>query len=87
LINTGAHQELHLTLKVPLNYKLVIDDDMNNYIGGINIYDCKNDNKQENATSAKFIMTENGLQCKIDTLVLPQPKKVAIPADSTQTGE
>ncbi|MBD1363640.1 PspC domain-containing protein [Mucilaginibacter sp. ZT4R22] len=80
-------QELHLTLKVPMNYKLVIDQNLDRFVRGISVYDCKNDNKQEAATSAKFIMTENGLQCKIDTLVLPQPKKVAIPADSTQIGE
>lgn len=86
-IDKYRDQELRLTLKVPLNSKLVIDEDMSNYIGGINIYDCKRDNKQENAPSAKFIMTDNGLQCKVDTLVLPQSKKVAIPADSANTGE
>jgi hypothetical protein len=80
-------QELHLTLKIPMNSKLVIDQSLDRFVRGISVYDCKNDNKQENAPSAKFIMTENGLQCKVDTLVLPQPKKIAIPADSTQTGE
>lgn len=86
-IDKYRDQELRLTLKVPLNSKLVIDEDMSNYIGGINIYDCKRDNKQENAPSAKFIMTDNGLQCKVDTLVLPQSKKIAIPIDSANTGE
>jgi phage shock protein PspC (stress-responsive transcriptional regulator) len=84
-------QELHLTLKVPLNYKLVIDQNLDRFTRGLSVYDCKNDNKQENATSAKFIMTQNGLQCKVDTLVLPQPAlKTITPAtavDSANTGE
>ena len=74
-IDKYRDQELRLTLKMPLNSKLVIDEDVSNFIGGINIYDCKRDNKKENATSAKFLMTDNGLQCKVDTLVLPQPVK------------
>ncbi|RWY52473.1 PspC domain-containing protein [Mucilaginibacter gilvus] len=80
-------QELHLTLKVPMNYKLVIDQNLDRFVRGVSIYDCKEINKQEGASSAKFIMTENGLQCKVDTLVLPQSKKIVIPADSTQVGE
>ncbi|MEO7213131.1 PspC domain-containing protein [Mucilaginibacter sp.] len=80
-------QELHLTLKIPMNSKLVIDQNLDRFVRGVSIYDCKEINKQEGASSAKFIMTENGLQCKVDTLVLPQPKKTAIPVDSTQTGE
>lgn len=76
-------QELRLTLRIPLHSKLVIDQDLNRYIRGVDVYDCKNDNKMENATSAKFIMTANGLQCKVDTLVLPKMAKPVVPADST----
>jgi phage shock protein PspC (stress-responsive transcriptional regulator) len=76
------NQELHLTLKVPLNYKIVIDENVNQYVRGANVFDCNTLNKQENATSAKFIMTDNGLQCKVDTLVLPKITKPIQPADS-----
>jgi phage shock protein PspC (stress-responsive transcriptional regulator) len=76
-------QELRLTLKIPLNSKVVIDDQMNRFVRDIDINECKSVNKQENASSAKFIMTDNGLQCKIDTLVLPKSAKPVTPADST----
>ncbi|MBK0379920.1 PspC domain-containing protein [Mucilaginibacter segetis] len=65
-------QDLHLTLKVPLNYKIVVDEDVDRYVRGVSVYDCKTINKNGGASSATFIMTNNGLQCKVDTLVLPQ---------------
>jgi phage shock protein PspC (stress-responsive transcriptional regulator) len=71
-------EEVTLTLKVPLNSKLVIDERLHNYLRDVNIYECKESNKQERATSAAFIMTDNGLQCKVDTLVIPKK-------DSTKT--
>jgi len=63
------NQEIHLTLKVPANAKLVIDKHLQNYIENLNIYECAEINKQRNAQSAAFIMTNDGLQCKVDTLV------------------
>jgi hypothetical protein len=76
-------QELRLTLKIPLNSKVVIDDQIDRFVRNVSVDDCKRDNKQEDASSAKFIMTDNGLQCKVDTVVIPQtPKQKAI-ADST----
>jgi hypothetical protein len=81
------NQELHLTLKMPINSKLILDDDIDRYIRGASVYDCKSVNKQESATSAKFIMTDNGLQCKVDTVVLPQPVKPVAPADSAVKSE
>jgi phage shock protein PspC (stress-responsive transcriptional regulator) len=68
-------QELRLILKIPLNYKLVIDNQVDRFIGGINIWECNQENKKEGASAATFIMTDNGLQCKVDTLVLPKPAK------------
>jgi phage shock protein PspC (stress-responsive transcriptional regulator) len=62
-------QALHLTLKVPLNAKLVIDQELDRYLnGGAEVYNCKELNKQDKATSAVFVMTDNGLQCKVDTV-------------------
>jgi hypothetical protein len=60
-------EDIELTLKVPMNTNLVVDKDLNRYMH-INIYQCADDNKQREATNARFIMTDNGLQCKIDTL-------------------
>jgi phage shock protein PspC (stress-responsive transcriptional regulator) len=79
----GWHdQGIELTLKVPLNAVLIIDEDINDYIRGVvDIRDCNKVNKRnEDLRSAAFIMSENGLGCKVDTLVLPQPAKV----DSTK---
>lgn len=69
------NQEIHLTLKVPLNTKLVIDKNMDRYVENTDIYRCSRDNNQENATSAPFIMTTDGLQCKVDTgiVTIAQP--------------
>jgi hypothetical protein len=78
-------QELHLTLKIPLNSKVVIDDGIDRFIRDVNVYDCKNINKQESATSAKFIMTDNGLQCKVDTLVLHKGTQPVTAIDSITT--
>lgn len=62
-------EELFITLKVPLNSIVVIDDKLNNMLEGQSIYECKQTDKKENLPFATFIMTDNGLQCKIDTLV------------------
>ncbi|AMR31059.1 hypothetical protein A0256_06285 [Mucilaginibacter sp. PAMC 26640] len=80
-------QELHLVLRIPMNSKVVIDNQMDRFVRGVSVYDCKEINKQESATSAKFIMTENGLQCKVDTLVLPNTTKPVIAPDTAQNAE
>jgi hypothetical protein len=82
-------EELYITLKIPLNTKLVIDENLSNMVGDVNIYDCKQANKKDKATSAVFIMTDNGLQCKVDTLVTAKADSVKIKqtADSTQNAQ
>jgi len=69
-------QYMNLTLKLPLNAKVVIDQDLNNRadINGLSVNDCKNINKQPNATSATFIITNDGPQCKVDTVVIVKTK-------------
>ena len=64
-------EEVHLTLKLPLNAKVIIDEDLNDRIdmNGLSVYNCKEDNKTDKATSATFIITNDGPQCKVDTLV------------------
>jgi len=81
--NASWHdEEVELTLKVPLNSKLVIDQKLDNYLHDINVYDCKILNKQDKATSSVFVMTDNGIQCKVDTLVTA--KKDSVKRDSTR---
>jgi phage shock protein PspC (stress-responsive transcriptional regulator) len=60
-------EDIELTLKVPMNTNLVIDRSLDRYMH-ISIYDCASVNKQPDAPNAKFTMTDNGLQCKVDTL-------------------
>jgi len=69
------NQEIRLTLKIPENAILVIDKKMERYIENVSLRDCNEANKKEDAPSATFIMTNNGLQCKVDTLQsnTPQP--------------
>jgi len=63
-------QDIHLTLKVPLNAVVVIDNEIDRYIWGVDLYQCKEVNKHPEANWAAFIMTANGsLECKVDTLV------------------
>ncbi|OKS89138.1 PspC domain-containing protein [Mucilaginibacter polytrichastri] len=68
-IKAGAWhaEDIELTLKVPLNTTLVIDRSLDRYTH-VNIYDCTSINKMPDAPNAKFTMTDNGLQCKVDTL-------------------
>ena len=83
LPNISWHaEEVNLTLKLPLNSKVVIEQRLDNYVQGINLYDCKVANKQEDANTATFVMTEKGLQCKVDTIVTA--KKDSLKADSTR---
>ena len=79
------NQDVRLTLRVPLNAKLVVDEELDGMLSGISVSDCKRDNKKEAAPSATFIMTDNGLQCKVDTLVLPQTPQQKTLADSAAT--
>ncbi len=77
-------EELYLTLKMPLNSKLIIDENLRNMLEDVNVYDCKIINKHERATSAPFIMTDNGLQCKVDTLVTDTIIRKHLPIDSSK---
>jgi len=69
--NTVWHaEEVVLTLKLPVNAKVIIDQKLDNYVQGVNLYDCHDLNHTDNkATYTIFNMTNNGLQCKVDTIV------------------
>jgi len=66
---TWRGQEIQLTLKVPLNTKLIIDRKLNRYQEDIDLDDCWRLNKLNEEASPAFIMTSDGLQCKVDTVV------------------
>jgi hypothetical protein len=66
-------QEIQLTLKVPLNAVVVIDGEIDQYVWGVDLYQCELDNKRHDADWAAFTMTANGLECRVDTLVTIQP--------------
>ena len=65
-------EEIEITVKVPLNAKMVVDQELADRVNvqGINVNDCKYADKKGNASSAAFVMTDGGLQCKIDTVVI-----------------
>ncbi|MDN5284344.1 MAG: PspC protein [Mucilaginibacter sp.] len=67
-------QELHMTLKVPLNAKLVIDGKLDRNMN-FNLYDCLQANTPQNPAGSVFVMTMDGLQCKIDTAAIAAAAK------------
>ncbi len=78
-------EEVDLTLKLPKNAKVIIDGDIGR-ISDFSIRDCIETNKldPEKVTHATFIMTEGGLQCKVDTLVTDTIIRKHLPIDSTK---
>jgi phage shock protein PspC (stress-responsive transcriptional regulator) len=79
-------QELHMTLKVPLNSKLIIDGKLDRNMN-FNLYDCLQNNKPQNSAGSVFIMTPDGLQCKIDTIPATKVDTLnnKLPADTAKT--
>ncbi|MDO3628399.1 PspC domain-containing protein [Mucilaginibacter sp. BT774] len=63
-------EEVYLTLKLPMNAKIIIERELDR-ISDIRVYDCNELNKRDGnkLSDAIFIMTDNGLQCKVDTMV------------------
>ncbi|MEJ5994679.1 PspC domain-containing protein [Pedobacter sp. Du54] len=58
------NQEVHLTLKVPIGTRLMLNDNIYNYLY-FNSYNC-NSNEIQNGIYKEWIMTEDGLKCKAD---------------------
>jgi phage shock protein PspC (stress-responsive transcriptional regulator) len=68
------NEEVILTLRLPLNAKVIIDQKLDNYLQNYNLYECRDLNKRDNkANYSIFTMTNNGLQCKVDTGTAPKP--------------
>ncbi|GAB3930860.1 PspC domain-containing protein [Mucilaginibacter myungsuensis] len=75
-------QELRLTLKIPVNAKVIIDPGVDRILQNADIWRCNEDNKVDNDRPATFIMTADGLQCKVDTLVISKPKLDSVQIDT-----
>lgn len=70
-------EQVILTLKLPLNAKVIVDENLNDRVdmSGLSVHDCKETNKLDNATSAVFVITNNGPVCKVDTVVTVSTQK------------
>ncbi|MCJ8211798.1 PspC domain-containing protein [Mucilaginibacter sp. RS28] len=79
--NTWHNEEINLTLKLPLNSKIIIERALRNYTNA-DFYACASDNKLSSPDKLTFMMTENGIRCKVDTLkidtavIKPNAKKL-----------
>lgn len=86
-------QELYLTLKVPLNAKVIIDGKLDRNMGyNINIHGCEQNNLPRNPLGSVFVMRADGLQCKIDTAALAAAAKADsiknnLVPDTSKTGD
>jgi hypothetical protein len=82
-------EELGLILKIPMNAKVVIDRDVDRILRNNSVWDCNNLNKRDNdkIKFATYIMTDNGLQCKVDTIVTAKKDnaKATVTPDSAKT--
>ncbi|HWD87054.1 MAG TPA: PspC domain-containing protein [Mucilaginibacter sp.] len=78
-------EEVDLTLKLPKNARVTIDHDLGR-ITDINIGECNETNKLDynKVSNATFIMTDGGLQCKVDTLVTDTIIRKHLPVDSSK---
>ncbi|WP_164849889.1 PspC domain-containing protein [Mucilaginibacter limnophilus] len=72
------NQEVYLILRVPLNTKLVFEKNLNQFIDNLDLYGCDQTDEDRNKPLSAFIMTADGLQCKVDTLIIPNTPKDSI---------
>jgi phage shock protein PspC (stress-responsive transcriptional regulator) len=64
-------EEVRLTLRIPLNATIMVNDKMNNYISNyMDVNGCFPQGSQHsNSDMAPFVMTAQGLQCKLDSSI------------------
>jgi phage shock protein PspC (stress-responsive transcriptional regulator) len=64
-------EEVKLTLRIPLKATVMVNDKINRYINNsMNLWDCSpNPENRTNRTFSPFVMTTEGLQCKLDSAV------------------
>jgi phage shock protein PspC (stress-responsive transcriptional regulator) len=63
-------EEVRLTLRIPLNATVMVNDKINRYINNrMDIWSCTPNAEHNNTTFAPFVMTNEGLQCKLDSAI------------------
>jgi hypothetical protein len=78
-------EDVYLTLKLPMNAKIIIDREIDR-IADVSVYNCNELNKRDGSklSEAVFVMTDNGLQCKVDTMVIDTVLNKHLLSDSTK---
>jgi phage shock protein PspC (stress-responsive transcriptional regulator) len=78
------NEEVRLTLRIPLNATVMINEKINRYINnGMDIYSCVDNEDDYNRNSvAPFVMTNNGLRCKGKDGVIKSEENVESTADT-----
>jgi len=78
-------EEVELTLKLPKNAKVVIDHNVDQ-IANFNIGECNEVNKQDynKVSNATFVITNSGMECKVDTLITDTIIRKHLPIDSSK---
>jgi len=61
-------QQVKLTLKLPLNSKLIIDDNLNSHVHNRNLWECKPKDSKQNYT--EWLVTNDGLKCLSDSIAV-----------------
>ncbi len=56
-------QKADVTLKLPLNSVITVDESLDYILNDVDLYDCYEDQNQQGKKFARFKMTENGLVC------------------------
>lgn len=71
------NEEVKLTLRIPLKATVMVNDKVNEYISNyLDIGDCFPHHRDHSRTEmAPFIMTTEGLQCKLDSAITAVPKE------------
>ena len=63
------NQSVKVTLKVPVNTRLIINAKMNRYLNNYNLYDCLPDEAEDrDSRMGEWLMSKDGLTCKNDSL-------------------
>ncbi|UEG53039.1 PspC domain-containing protein [Mucilaginibacter daejeonensis] len=84
----GWHnEEVRLVLRIPLNATLMVNDRIARYITNyIDLYNCNpgGENRSENRY-APFVMTNEGLRCKLDSTTISSDNGVQVQDDQSTT--
>jgi hypothetical protein len=78
-------EEVKLTLRIPLNATVMVNDKINRYINNsMDLWNCSpNPETRTSHTFSPFVMTTEGLQCKLDSAVTAV--EAPAPAESNNT--